>query len=184
MKAEHPLTDVEALKGSKSQPWMFGILVDRYQEPFLRKASYILRSHESAEDAVQETFLKIYKYGHQFAERESSSFNSWAYRILTNTCYDHASQKSRDKACVTAMDFSDLDAALGSSDLPGRERASFVRSVLARLPKNLARFITLYFFEEKTYKEIATSEDLSLSAVRSGLHRAKKRFKTIAIEMT
>ncbi|MDO8423988.1 MAG: RNA polymerase sigma factor [bacterium] len=183
MKAKSPLPDAQVLQGSQSQPWMFGILVDRYQAAFLRKAVYILRSPDLAEDAVQETFIKIYKYASKFSERGNASFSSWAYKILTNTCYDHASRKVRDSERVKVIDSSDLDIA-GSVD--GREalgQASFVHSILARLPGNLSRLLSLYFFEDKTYEEIAVLEDISLSAVRSGLHRAKKKFKDIAVKI-
>src|SRR3989338_8365594 len=132
-------SDAEVLKSSESQPWMFGMLVDRYQEPFLRKGTYLLRSPEAAEDAVQETFLKIYKYANRFRERENASFQSWAYKILTNTCYTHLSKKIRDSSYTKAMDFTDLDVAGSHNDRDDEERMSFVRSVLARLPRKLSR---------------------------------------------
>ena len=162
---------------------MFGMLIDRYQEAFLRKGLYILRSREAAEDAVQETFLKIYKYAYRFSERKNASFSSWAYKILTNTCYDHASKQAKEISRVQVVDFSDLDVLGNTDNSPGNERASFVQSVLSRLPCHLSRLLSLYFFEDKTYEEIAALENLSLSAVRSGLHRAKKRFKDIAVKM-
>lgn len=162
---------------------MFGIILDRYQEAFLRKASYILRSSDAAEDAVQETFLKVYKYADRFSERENASFRSWAYKILTNVCYDAAEKRSRDSARVKILDTTDLDIAGSIDDANMHGQVSQVQSVLARLPENLSRLITLYFFEEKSYEEIAINENISLSAVRSGLHRAKKKFKSIAIEM-
>lgn len=178
-----PLSDARILKDSQNYPWMFGMLVDRYQEPFLRKASYVLHSKDDAEDAVQDTFLRIYRHAHKFAEREDASFSSWAYRILTNTCYTYASRKAVDNSRVMAVDFEDLDVYTSPDVSESREQASFVRSVLSRLPHKLSRLLSLYFLEDKSYEEIAQAESISLSAVRSGLHRAKKQFKNIAIEM-
>ena len=162
---------------------MFGMLVDRYQKAFLRKGLSILHSHEAAEDAVQETFLKIYKYAHKFSERENASFQSWAYKILVNTCYTHATRRVTDSDRVMVIDSVDLDVVGSTDTLAGKEQASFVQSILSRLPQNLSRLLTLYFFEDKSYEEIATQERLSLSAVRSGLHRAKKQFKNLSIKM-
>ncbi|MDP3763297.1 MAG: RNA polymerase sigma factor [bacterium] len=183
MKAKPPLSDIEILKDSQSYPWMFGMLVDRYQEAFLRKGLYILRSRDATEDAVQETFLKIYKYAHQFSERTNASFSSWAYKILTNVCYDLASRQVQEASRTKAMDFGDLDVLGGTDNSLGNDRASFVESVLSRIPHKLSRLLSLRFFEEKTYEEIATLENISLSAVRSGLHRAKKQFKNVAVKM-
>jgi len=184
MNTKVPLRDVQILKDSQNYPWMFGMLVDRYEKAFLRKGIYILHSKEDAEDAVQETFLKIYKYAHKFSERKGASFKSWAYKILTNTCLTKASRRTNDHVHIKVTDSVDLDV-MGSTDaLPNMEKASFVKSVLSRLPRNLSRLLHLYFFEDMTYEEIAIMEDMTLSAVRSGLHRAKKQFKSIAIEIT
>jgi len=155
------------------------MLVDRYEKAFLRKALSILHSRELSQDAVQEAFLKIYKYAHKFQEQSNAKFSSWAYKILTNTCYTIAQQS---RAQVN-MDFADLDVAGSTSDYAATERVSFVRSILTRIPLNLSRVLSLYFFEDKSYEEIANLENLSLSAVKSRLHRAKKNFKEIALKM-
>lgn len=182
MTRDPELPDSLVLKKSQEAPWMFGILVDRHQEAFLRKSESILRSRDAAEDAVQETFIKIYKYANKFSEREGASFRSWAYRILVNTCYTHSTKRTRDTSRVRAIDFADLDL-VGSEVMQDREKLSFVQSVLSRLPEHLARLLSLYFFEEKSYEEIAEIERMSLSAVRSGLHRAKKQFRVVALQM-
>ena len=154
---------------------MFGVLVERYQEAFLRKATYMLKSHDIAEDAVQDTFLKIYKYGPRFVEKEGASFNSWAYKILTNTCYTYLNKKQMQLGDID--EFGSLDSAIGNEDF------SLVHSILSRLPLRFSRLLSLYFLEDRSYQEIAEIESISLSAVKSGLHRAKKHFKDIAIKI-
>src|SRR3989338_5931217 len=143
MKLASQLSDAKILKDSQYYPWMFGTLVDRYQDAFLRKGLYILRSQDDAEDAVQDTFIKIYKNAHKFSEKRNASFQSWAYKILINTCYDYASQKIVSSNRIKLMDFSD----------------------------------------DKSYEEIASLEHISISAVRSGLYRARKQFKDLALKM-
>lgn len=172
-------TDAQVIREAQTYPWMFGILVDRYQGPFLRRATKILRSPTLAEDAVQDTFIKIYKHGGKFSHRAGASFSSWAYRILTNTCYDYASREAEERGRVARTEFSELDA-FGASEQGSGEEASLVHSILLRLPTRLSRLLYLYFFEEKSYQEIAAVEQISLSAVKSGLHRAKKQFKEVA----
>lgn len=181
---KHSMSDAEILKNSESYPWMFGMLLDRYQKAFMRRGLQILRSQESAEDAVQETFIRIYKYAHKFEEKEGASFKSWAYKILVNTCYTHAVRQSSKIEHVRTVDFADLDTIGGAEFLEQKEKSSFVESVLVRLPHKLSRLLRLHLFEEKSYEEIALAENLSLSAVRSGLHRARKQFKDIAFKMT
>ncbi len=163
---------------------MFGILVEKYQEPFLRKAAYILGSEADAEDAVQDTFLKIYKHGKRFSEREGAGFNAWAYKILVNTCYSYSVKRTIEALRAKKVGPSVIDTMGDLDNSLGNEQVSLVQSVLSRLPSNLSRLLSLYFFEGKNYEEIASSEHVSLSAVKSGLHRAKKKFKDIAVEIT
>jgi RNA polymerase sigma-70 factor (ECF subfamily) len=61
--------------------------VHRYDRDILRLILNVLRSPEDASDVYQEAFLKIYRNLHRF--RVESSFYTWAYRIVTNTCLDH-----------------------------------------------------------------------------------------------
>ncbi|OHA90837.1 MAG: hypothetical protein A2832_00760 [Candidatus Zambryskibacteria bacterium RIFCSPHIGHO2_01_FULL_44_22b] len=178
------LSDAEVLKNSQTSPWMFGILVDRYEEAFIRKGEYVLRSREDAEDAVQDTFLKIYKYASKFSERKNASFQSWAYKILTNTCYTHLSKKMKEIARTQMLDFAELDVVNGLDNSEEGNRSSVAQSILLRLPERLSRLLSLYFFEDKSYAEIADVEHISISAVRSGLHRAKKQFKELGVEIS
>lgn len=184
MSTNTHISDVEVLQKSQSRPWMFGILVDRYQKAFLRKGVKILHSKEAAEDAVQETFLKIYKYAGSFSEKENASFSSWGYKILVNTCTTIASKKAGEMAKVEAMDFSDLDKASFVSEYENIERVSYVGSILRLLPNKFSRLLHLYFFEEKSYEEIALSENISVSSVRSGIHRAKKQLKGLILKIS
>lgn len=169
------MPDIKILLDSKDSPWLFGILVERYQEAFLRKASYILGSQDEAEDAVQDTFLKIYKYGERFQTRENAMFSSWAYKILTNTCYTHLAKRRSESMDLDVE--GELDRNVGNNEV------SLVHSVLERLPKNLSRLLSLRFLEGKNYEEIAVIEHTTLSAVKSGLYRAKKQFKDTALEL-
>ena len=177
------LSDSQVLKNSEESPWMFGILVDRYEGAFLRKSLYILRSREDAEDVVQETFIKIYKNSSKFSKCKNASFRSWAYKILVNTCNTRLSRKILEGQRTQIMDFSSLDMEQSVELYGDNNSVSLVQSVLSRLPERLSRLLKLYFFEDKSYAEIACIEKLSLSAVRSGLHRARKHFKTIGAKL-
>jgi RNA polymerase sigma-70 factor (ECF subfamily) len=177
------LSDIEILRYSEDHPWMFAVLVDRYEKAFLRKALYTLHSTDMATDVVQDTFIKIYKHAPQFQDQQHAKFQSWAYKILKNTCYDYALRAQKSHHRVKLMDFADLDILPSGEFGDSNEQLSLVQSVLARLPGRLSRLLYLYFFEEKSYSEIADQEHISLSSVRSGLYRARKQFKVLALKM-
>ncbi len=174
-------TDEEILRESIEKPWIFEILVKRYEAAFIRKGLSILHSHESAEDAVQETFLKIYKNAPRFKEEAGAKFSSWGYKILTNTCFDELERQKRHRS--VGLEFHDLDiSARVEFEIKGDY--SYVKSALEKMPENLSRFLKLYFFEEKSQKEIAKEEGMTEVAVRSRIHRAKKYFKNILLQIT
>ena len=73
----------------------FGVLMMHYRPLAKRIAQQILRTHEMAEDAVQEAMIKVYRALPGFTE---GNFRSWLLRIVTNTCYDHLRRQKRRRA--------------------------------------------------------------------------------------
>lgn len=181
---ENNLKDEEILAASLKKPAFFKILVDRYQGAFLRKALGILRQHEEAEDIVQETFVKIYFNGKKFKKIEGIDFKSWAYKILVNTAisrYRRISKKWQmestdplDVELVSERDSSTEDMVLV------KETQSITADLISHLPKPLARLVSLYYIEDKSYKEIAKQESVTIPALKMKLFRAKKLLKDLA----
>ncbi len=175
--------DEEILAASLNKPALFKILVDRYQEAFIRKAVGILRNHEEAEDIVQETFVKIYLHGKKFKKMEGIEFKSWAYKILVNTAISRYRKISK-KWQAESADPLDLELAseknLSTEDIVlESETKSITADLISRLPKPLARLVSLYYIEDKPYKEIAERESITIPALKMKLFRAKKMLKEI-----
>jgi len=177
-------SDEEVLILSARNPTSFSILVDRYQEKFLRKAKYILgaRGLEDAEEIVQETFTKIYLNAQKFKTIHGASFKSWGYKILLNTVFTHC-KKLRKKGVVLSfeneIDIERIDTALKEDEIGKLELYDHILSILSRMPNILANVLTLHFLEDKPYKEIAKMENVSVSAIKARISRAKKEFKKI-----
>ena len=70
------LPDEKILTLARKQPELFEVLVDRYQDAFIRKALRITGKKEDAEDVVQETFVKIFIHADKFKVQEGASFKS------------------------------------------------------------------------------------------------------------
>ncbi|HEY4494938.1 MAG: hypothetical protein A3I24_01630 [Candidatus Harrisonbacteria bacterium RIFCSPLOWO2_02_FULL_41_13b] len=175
--------DEEVLKASLNKPALFKVLVDRYEEAFIRKAVGILRNQEEAEDIVQETFVKIYLHGKKFKKMEGIEFKSWAYKILVNTAISRYRKISK-KWQAESADPLDLELAsekhLSTEDIVlESETKSITADLISRLPKPLARLVSLYYIEDKPYKEIAEKESLTIPALKMKLFRAKKILKDL-----
>ncbi len=175
------LSDAQVLARSRQEPDLFAILVRRYEAAFLRRARAIVFSPEDAEEIVQDTFTKIYLYADRYAPQEGATFASWAYTILNRVAYTKYAAARKARAHRAELEPEHYEA------LPD-ERAEFfedlsirneVLAVLTKLPETAARILRLQFFEGKTQEEIAESEDLSIPAVKTRVHRAKKLFKKV-----
>lgn len=90
------LSDEEILTRSKREPWIFAVLLERYQDAFLRKAKNIIHNEEDAEEIVQDTFTKIYMHSDSYEPKEGAKFSSWAYRILMNTAFTRYQKRTKE----------------------------------------------------------------------------------------
>lgn len=174
-------SDEELLALSTVHPSLFALLVRKYEEPFLRKAQGIVRDREAAEDIVQEAFTKIYLNAKKFAPQEGAQFSSWAYRILINTALTHYAKRKRRGAAEVALEEEIWQLIPDKSfrQFEKTELQDMVASVLLRMPAPMSRALSLFFIEGKTQEEIAQGEGLSVGAVKTRVHRAKKEFKKI-----
>lgn len=173
------LSDAEILTRSHREPDLFAVLVSRYEAPFLRRAKVILWSPEDAEEVVQDAFTKMYLYAEKYQPQAGATFSSWAYTILNRVAYTKYKVKSVERGRSAELEpehYESLPDAKAEflEDLSIR---SEVLMALSKLPETAARLLRLQFIEGKTQEEIAESEGISVSAVKTRVHRAKKLFK-------
>lgn len=171
-------TDEEVLVLSVEKPSAFALLVDKYQTAFLRRARKIV-GEETAADAVQDTFVKIYLNAKKFKKVEGASFKSWAYKILTNTCLTYAAKSNKERKVVMNLE---PEIAENLPDLSGRWQEKLINkdevaSVLAKMSGILRQTLEDFFLKEKSQLEIALESGVSVGVVRTRLHRAKKKFQ-------
>ncbi|HVM74355.1 MAG TPA: RNA polymerase sigma factor [Candidatus Saccharimonadales bacterium] len=137
-------------------------------------ARNLLGSQPDAEDAVQETFLKIQRSISTF--RGQSSFVTWAFRILVNTCYDMRRSKVRRKE--QSNDDSE-ESAPREPRAPGAHptlRMALERA-LAELTEQQRNVFLLYEVEGFRHSEIANMLEISETASKNTLFQAKRNLR-------
>ena len=173
------LSDAEVLARAKKEPELFALLVRRYEAALLRRAKAILRNPEDAEEAVQDAFTKMYLYAEKYRPQEGASFSSWMYTILNRVAYTKYASRRKEWEKTAELDpehYESLPDARAEflEDLSIRDE---VIAALTKLPETAAKILRLQFIEGKSQEEIAESEGLSIPAVKTRVHRAKKLFK-------
>ncbi|MGE5567542.1 MAG: RNA polymerase sigma factor [Rhodospirillales bacterium] len=130
-------------------------------------AFHMLGDHADAEDAVQETFLKLYRGLDGFAGQ--SNFLSWVYRILINTCRDQQRRTRRWRPAALP----ELTAPAGV-DPPLRIA---LRQALATLDERRRMVFVMFDVEGMRHAEIAAILDISDNASRSLLFEARQELR-------
>jgi RNA polymerase sigma-70 factor (ECF subfamily) len=141
-------------------------------------ARNLLGTATDAEDAVQETFLKVQRSISSF--RGHSSFVTWTYRILINTCYDVRRSRLRKKE-VSATEDENEESSRPEPRAPGSHpslRMALERA-LAGLTKHQRDVFLLYEVEGLHHAEIAGMLDITETASKNTLFQAKKNLRQV-----
>jgi len=172
------LSDEEVLSRAQAEPWLFTVLLERYQSAFLRKARSIIFNELDAEEVVQDAFTKIYINAHRFEIREGAKFSSWAYTILVNTALTRYQKcvKEGKRTMLLDPEFEQQLGEMKGHDAFNQDRDAIER-ILERLPGHFAGVLRLHYLEHWSHKDIAAETGESVGAVKSRIHRAKAEFR-------
>jgi RNA polymerase sigma-70 factor (ECF subfamily) len=162
----------------------FAQLVETYQKPVYYLCYRMLGDSCEAEDAAQETFLRAYKNIHLYDA--SRSFITWLLSIASHYCIDQL-RRRRMKIMSLESHLSDSEEEIELEDMRPtpemmvriKEEQQKVQRLLKTLePTERAAIILLYWYEY-SYEEIANTLTLSVSAVKSRLHRARRQLAEV-----
>ena len=164
---------VQALEGDDEA---FTRLVETYQRPVYNLCYRMLGTAGEAEDAAQEAFLRAYKSLGRYDPKRS--FATWLLSIASHYCIDQLRKRR-----FTTFSIDDEDHAWLEPPDPGpnpeaslgiREKQAEVQALLEHLsPKDKSAVVMRYWYNY-SYEEIADALSLTVSAVKSRLHRARR----------
>jgi RNA polymerase sigma-70 factor (ECF subfamily) len=184
MEADEPTNRVDALvtRAKAGDGAAFDELLGSLRPRAMAAALRVLHNPDDAEDAVQETFLKIWRALPTFEGR--SSFPTWLHRIVTNTSLDLLRKTAarpetververQDDLPVAAVEPACIETP--ESALRSREIERMVRLAVAGLPPAQRQTVVLREFEDCSYQEIAEITECPIGTVMSRLHHARNK---------
>jgi RNA polymerase sigma-70 factor (ECF subfamily) len=168
-----PITDEELLRafrqGDRSA---FEQLYERHAARMKSLAANLLGGVSDAEDAIQETFLKVCRGAAAF--RGKSALSTWIYRILLNTCHDL--RRRRQRRPEGSSSEARLDLPSGGPDHPLRLE---LEDSVARLPDRPRTVFLMSAVEGFTHAEIAGILGIPEATSRTLLFEARRRLQSL-----
>ena len=162
-----------------------------FSELLYGSALRLTKDPSKAEDLVQETFLRAYRFWHRY--EKGTNLKAWLLRIQTNEFINRYRKDKREKA---VFDLNSFDVAVQKyadedvEDLPPEVRTQFlsrlmgdeVVEALDALPIDFRMVVLLVDINDLSYKEVAEILDCPVGTVMSRLHRARKMMRANLFE--
>ena len=156
----------------------FAALVDAYYARCLRFAMHMLANRSDAEEAVQDTFVRVYRALPGYEEREA--FEPWLFRILANRC---RSAGARERRRSEFVEFGEVPerATDRRHDESIAWREEIVRA-LASLPPEQREAFLMRHVEDLTYDDMAIATGAGISALKMRVKRACDALRLLLTE--
>lgn len=165
-------------KAQKGDHDAFAALVDEHQRYVYNLALRVVQEENEALDLTQETFVRAWMALPNF--KGQSQFRTWLYRIVTNLCYNRLPNLRRS---LTDLGDDVLEEVPESNfNNPAREFESnetrqHLHQAIDDLGTSYKLLITLRYQHELSYEEIASTLNLPLGTVKTGIFRAKEQLR-------
>jgi len=161
--------DIVALLRGAGRDRAFEELLRRYEGKVFRLCCALLKDRTQAQDAAQESLVRIWKALDRYDGR--ASLSSWIYAITRNRCLT-ALQRRRPLDSLEQLGPAD-DLGLAASEERGDDRAAQLLALVELLPERLRRALVLYYYEERSVSEVALMLGCPQGTVKTALFRAR-----------
>ncbi|MCJ9429901.1 sigma-70 family RNA polymerase sigma factor [Kordiimonas marina] len=171
---EDPADEALVRRVAEGDRTAYAMLVRRHGLRFRALAYRMLGAVDLAEDAVQDSFVKLWTHAARF-DPEKARFTTWFHRIVVNRCLDEK-RKVTPVALPEGYDAPD-PAAGAEAELADQGDQATVRAALQALPDRQRMAVALSYFDGLSNKEAAEVMDLKMKAFESLLVRARTNLK-------
>lgn len=157
----------------------FAELVGRYNDKLFRTAYKILKNEDAARDALQEAWLKIYQHADLFQKKEKIAASSWLYKVTINTAITHYRKQYHPISDPhEEIQFSREQMPLHQG-LDGDEQVTqqIITKVLRAMSADDSKLLIDFYISGISYRELARTLDIPVTAVKMRLFRARERFR-------
>jgi RNA polymerase sigma-70 factor (ECF subfamily) len=173
------------------QGWNFEAAAMPFVDALYNTAYRMTRNSEDAEDLVQETYLKAYRYYDKF--EEGTNFKAWLFKIMKNTFINNYRKKQQAPALSHFADIEESFENQVSEDVARQTKNpeeefletvldEDVQAALDKLPPDYRMVVLLADLEGFSYKEIADILEVPVGTVMSRLYRGRRLLESAMLE--
>ncbi|OOV27534.1 RNA polymerase subunit sigma-70 [Flavobacterium sp. LM5] len=172
---------IQQLLDPKTQNKAFELLLKEYQRPLYHHIRNIVLNHDDADDVLQNTFIKIFRYLKDF--KGDSKLFSWMYRIATNEALTFLNQKAK-KNKLSSQELQDKILQNLEADVyfEGDAIQIKLQKAIALLPEKQQLVFKMKYFEDLKYEEISEILGTSVGGLKASYHHATKKIETFMTE--
>jgi RNA polymerase sigma-70 factor (ECF subfamily) len=169
---------IKRLSTSSTKEIAFKELLSLYKERLYWHIRHIVKSHDDADDVLQNTFIKVYKNIHKF--KGDSKLFSWMYRIATNESITHINKNAKRINIASEETHQHLVNSLKADVyFEGDEIQYKLQQAIATLPDKQQLVFNMKYFQDITYKDMSAILDTSEGALKASYHIAVKKIETL-----
>jgi len=167
---------LEDLKSEKNKEQAFRTLMTLYKERLYWHIRNIVKSHDDADDVLQNTFIKIYSNIHSF--KGDSKLFSWIYRIATNESITLLNKNAK-QLLISNEDLQESAISNLPTDVyfDGNEMQLKLQEAISKLPQKQQLVFNMKYFQDLKYKDIADILETSEGALKASYHLAVKKIE-------
>ena len=161
----------------------FSVLVNRYKDLVFTLSLRVLKNRDEAEEAAQDTFIKIYRSLAKF--KGDSKFSTWVYKVTYNNCLDRLKRNKKKYQDISIDDFTGLNLKTVKTALDSMVEEEFqnmIQECLSLLPSEDAFLLTLYYYEEYPLEEISKIVGHTVNNTKVKIFRGRKKLASILKE--
>ena len=167
---------VELLQAPSEKEEVFRTLVSTYKERLYWHIRNIVKSHDDADDVLQNTFIKVFRNIDKF--KGDSKLYTWLYRIATNEAITYIKKRAKRQG-ITSEELQQQTLERLETDVyfEGDAIQLQLQKAIATLPEKQQLIFNMKYFEEHTYEELSDILDTTVGGLKSSYHIAVKKIK-------
>jgi len=164
-------SDIVELLRAERRDVAFDVLLQRYESKIYRLCCAMLRNRAEAEDAAQESFVRIWRALDRYDGR--ASLSSWIYAIARNRCLTALERRRALDSLNDERIEAEVTFLAAPEETSSADRTEQLQRLIDLLPERMRSALVLYYFQERSVGEVALMLGCPEGTVKTHLHRAR-----------